>query len=609
MNITYVTSLFLIFLRVLAFFIALEVIFPRSFPNIAKIMLSFTISIFVIPYVNLSQATVFNNELIYIWQCICEVLTGLILGYFANLTFMCVRIGGQFLDFQMGYSMMSSYDPTSQSNAALIERLLNMFAVVFYFAIDGHIMLVKELVSSFDTVKLGTFVINDKSVMIVFEEFTQFLVIGVKIALPIILVLLTTDLVLGIMSRTVPQLNVMMLGIPVKILLGLFCLILTLPVIIKFMTSTFTALPDIYKGFYKLIPAALIFADADKTENATPKKISKAREEGQVARSKEVPLVVTLVTITFLLSIIGENIFKNLRDQLNIFMQSYLTTNLTETGLTNLYKFFVVNAGKNILMFAIPIMIVGIAANIAQTGFLHVKDATKPKLSKLNPIAGFKRMFSITTVFGLLKDIVVVFIVGLVGYNFLMSNYGNLIKMNNLNFSYLPHEYLSYVIDIFKRISMVMVVIAVGDYAFQKYKFSKDMKMSKHEVKDEFKQSEGDPEIKGKRRQKMREILTRTMMNKVPDATVVITNPTHIAVALKYKKGENKAPIVVAKGADRTALKIKEIAKENDVPIVENKPLARLMFSKVEVNDEIPAQMYQAVAEILAFVYKLKNKR
>lgn len=609
MDITYVTSLFLIFLRVLAFFIALEVIFPRSFPNAAKIMLSFTISIFIIPYVNLSQATVFNNELIYMWQCICEVLTGLILGYFANLTFMCVRIGGQFLDFQMGYSMMSSYDPTSQSNAALIERLLNMFAVVFYFAIDGHIMLIKELVSSFDTVRLGTFVINDKSVMIVFQEFTQFLVIGVKIALPIILVLLTTDLVLGIMSRTVPQLNVMMLGIPVKILLGLFCLMLTLPIIIKFMTSTFTALPDIYKGFYKLIPAALIFADGDKTEKATPKKLGKAREEGQVARSKEVPLSITLIAITFLLSIVGDDVFQNLKNQLNVFMQSYLTTNLTEAGLTNLYKFFVINAGKNILIFAVPIMIVGIAGNIAQTGFLHVKNATKPKLSKLNPIAGFKRMFSITTVFGLLKDIVVVFIVGLVGYNFLISNYGDIIKINNLNFNYIPHEYLSYVIEIFKRISLVMVLIAVGDFVFQKYKFNKDMKMSKHEVKDEFKQAEGDPEIKGKRKQKMREILMRTMMNKVPDATVVITNPTHIAVALKYEKGVDKAPMVVAKGADRTALRIKEIAKENDVPIVENKPLARLMFSKVEVNDEIPAQMYQAVAEILAFVYKLKNKR
>lgn len=609
MNITYFTSLFLIFLRVFAFFIALGIIFPQSFPNTGKMILSMALAFFIAPYINLSNATVFNNGLVYMWQGICEVLTGLILGFFANLIFVCARIGGQFIDFQMGFSMMSAYDPTTQTNASIMERLFNLFAVVLFFTIDGHIMLIKELVNSFAAVKLGTFVINDQSVMVAFNVFTQFFIIGIRIALPIILVLLMADLILGIVSRTVPQLNVMILGVPIKILLGLACVIMILPIIIKLMLSSFSALPDIYKGFYKLIPAALIFADGDKTESATPRKLNKAKKEGQVPRSREVTLATTLITITAVLSIFGNSIFQNLKNMFAVFFQSYLTTNLTEEKLSNIFKFAIVNGGKNVLIFVLPIMIAGIIGNLLQTGFMFISEGLKPNFGKLNPVQGFKRMFSITTFVGVLKDILVVIVVGFVGYQFFMNNYSDIVNMNNLIINYIPSNYLSYVTDVFKKISMIMIVIAAADFAFQKYKFNKDMKMTKQEVKDEFKQDEGDPEIKGKRKQKMKEIISRTMMTKVPDATVVITNPTHLAVALKYERGIDSAPTVVAKGADRTALKIKEIAKENDVPIIENKPMARLLFSKVEVDQEIPMDMYQAVAEILALVYKLKNKR
>lgn len=609
MNITYFTSLFLIFLRVFAFFIALGIIFPQSFPNTGKMILSMALAFFIAPYINLSNATVFNNGLVYMWQGICEVLTGLILGFFANLIFVCARIGGQFIDFQMGFSMMSAYDPTTQTNASIMERLFNLFAVVLFFTIDGHIMLIKELVNSFAAVKLGTFVINDQSVMVAFNVFTQFFIIGIRIALPIVLVLLMADLILGIVSRTVPQLNVMILGVPIKILLGLACIIMILPIIIKLMLSSFSALPDIYKGFYKLIPAALIFADGDKTENATPRKLNKAKKEGQVPRSREVTLATTLITITAVLSIFGNSIFQNLQNMFTVFFQSYLTTNLTEEKLSNIFKFAIVNGGKNILIFVLPIMIAGIIGNLLQTGFMFISEGLKPNFGKLNPVQGFKRMFSITTFVGVLKDILVVIVVSFVGYQFFMNNYSDIVNMNNLIINYIPSNYLSYVTDVFKKISMIMIVIAAADFAFQKYKFNKDMKMTKQEVKDEFKQDEGDPEIKGKRKQKMKEIISRTMLTKVPDATVVITNPTHLAVALKYERGIDSAPTVVAKGADRTALKIKEIAKENDVPIIENKPMARLLFSKVEVDQEIPMDMYQAVAEILALVYKLKNKR
>lgn len=610
MDITYFTSLFLVFLRILAFFIALQVIFPKSLPNTVKIMLALVLAYFIMPYVTISHNTALNNGLLYAWQCICETITGLILGYFANLTFMCTRVAGQFLDFQIGYGMMSSYDPTSQSNAAIIERLLNMFAVVLFFSLNAHEMVIREIVNSFKIVKLGTFVVNSQSVLVSIDVFIKFFTLGFKIALPIILVLLITDIVLGIVSRTVPQLNVMILELPIKILIGLTCLMMVLPIIINLLISSFSYLPDIYKNFYKLVPIAFIFADnGDKTEDATPRKLSKARDKGQVAKSKDVTLAITLVTATVMLATTGNYIFDGLKGMMMTFFQSYLKGTLTEDGLQHILAFSIINAGKCIFLFAIPLMIFGVVGNILQTGFIRVKEPFKFDINKFNPISGFKRMFSKRTVEELLKDIIVVAITGFVGYEFLMNNYGDIVKLSNLMIDYIPKEYLTYIVDIFKRISVIMVIIAAFDFVFQKRTYKKEMKMTKKEVKDEFKDDEGDPEVKGKRKKKMRELLNKTMMNKVPDATVVITNPTHLAVALKYERGVDKAPMVVAKGADRTAIRIKEIAKENDVPIMEDKPLARLIFAKVDVDEPIPMDMYQAVAEILALVYKLKKRR
>jgi flagellar biosynthetic protein FliR/FlhB len=155
----------------------------------------------------------------------------------------------------------------------------------------------------------------------------------------------------------------------------------------------------------------------------------------------------------------------------------------------------------------------------------------------------------------------------------------------------------------------MMIVIALADYLYQRYQYNKELKMSKQEVKEEFKQQEGDPQIKSKIRQKQREMASRRMMQAVPDATVVVTNPTHIACALRYEDGKDDDPVLIAKGADNIAIKIKEIAKENDVPIIENKPLARLMYAQLELDSEVPAEMYQAVAEVLAIVYKMKKKK
>ena len=190
-----------------------------------------------------------------------------------------------------------------------------------------------------------------------------------------------------------------------------------------------------------------------------------------------------------------------------------------------------------------------------------------------------------------------------------MANYKSILSMGNVYFPSLGLEIKNLVMGIFTKITMLMIVLAIIDYVLQRRIFSKEMRMSKQEVKEEFKQMEGDPQVKGKIKQKQREMATRRMMQAVPDATVVITNPTHIAIALKYEEGGMNVPKVTAIGADNIAIKIKEIAKDNDIPIIENKPLARAIYDTLDIGSEIPGEMYQAIAEILALVFKMKKQK
>ena len=253
-------------------------------------------------------------------------------------------------------------------------------------------------------------------------------------------------------------------------------------------------------------------------------------------------------------------------------------------------------------------MIMGIVASLMQSGFIFTGEPLKPDLKKLNPISGFKKIFSMRSVVDLIKNLTIVTLISVIAYKFVKNNYMQIMNYGSLKIEAILAAFGSLVIDIFFKIAIVMLIISIIDFAYQKYKHNKELKMSMQEIKEEYKQQEGDPLIKSKIRQKQREMASGRMMQDVPDATVVITNPTHLAIAIKYEQGEDGAPIVVAIGADNVAIKIKEIASENDIPIIENKPLARLIYKELEVGSEIPADMYQAVAEILALVYKLKKK-
>jgi flagellar biosynthetic protein FlhB len=264
------------------------------------------------------------------------------------------------------------------------------------------------------------------------------------------------------------------------------------------------------------------------------------------------------------------------------------------------------------MLIVLPFFVFGFAVaflvNVVQVGWEVSAKPMEPKLSKFNPINGFKRIFSKDTLFELVKSIVKVAVIVYIAYTSLRDEANDLYILYDLSLNQAVALVGTIIINVGLKISFVYLIVAIVDYVYQKHKFNEDMKMTKQEVKDEYKNTEGDPQIKGRQRRKMQEVSQKRMMQDVPKADVVITNPTHLAVAIKYDAEKSRAPVVLAKGEDYLAAKIKEAAKENGVEIVENKPLARMLYANVEIGEEIPPELYQAVAEVLAMVYNMKNK-
>ena len=607
-NIAYFTALILVFFRMLGFFIVVPIFFPKGFPNIAKVAFTLVIAYILIPGINYSSISSVNNYIL-ISLVINEIITGLTLGFVTNLCFFSVRMAGQLIDSQIGFSMINMFDPSTSSNSTLLEHLLYWSSLVLFFIIEGHHMLIRALIESFNAMTLGKFILSGESINFILNAFIEFFAIGLKIAIPLVLIILITDITLGLIGRAVPQINLMILGLPVKILVGLTCFTLALPIVFKMMVNGFSNTQDLIKGLFKVIPFIVIFASEDKTEEATPKKKSEARKKGQVPRSKEVSLALTLLGATLVIVILGSYVGRSLLTTLRVFLSNYLVTNIDDNSIKGITLVALWRIAIAILPVVLPIMILGVVANFIQVGFLFTKEPIKPSLSKINPISGLKRMFSFRSFVEMIKNLIIVTVLGYIGYGFIKDNYNSILQISSLRIGAVPAAFVKLVIGIFTKITIAMVIIALIDYLYQRYQYNKELKMTKQEIKEEFKQQEGDPQIKSRIRQKQREMASRRMMQAVPDATVVVTNPTHIACALRYKEGDDNAPMLIAKGADNVAIKIKEIAKENNVPIIENRTLARLIYSQVEIDSEIPSDMYQAVAEILALVYKLNKKR
>ncbi len=352
----------------------------------------------------------------------------------------------------------------------------------------------------------------------------------------------------------------------------------------------------------------------EKTEEPTAKKLDDARKDGQTAKSKDLVTAISLLALFVLCKVyigaLGNNLMGTFSEYYGMFEK--VPTDAYE-GMTHTMTSSVMQSViMDILWFIFPVLIVSLAiailGNVLQQKWKVTAKPLKPKLSKISPLSGFKRMFSSRQLMELLKNIAMFAIIGIVVYQTVMEKIPLLYEMYDRTLMDVVSVTGETVIDLGIKISAIFLIVGFVDLIFQRRKFKSDMMMTKQEIKEEFKNTEGDPQIKGQIRRKMQEASRRRMMQALPEADVVITNPTHFAVALKYEPNEGKAPVVIAKGADYLAQQIKEKAREYDIAIVENKPLARVLYNNIDVGAEIPSELYQAVAEVLAFVYALKNK-
>ncbi len=352
----------------------------------------------------------------------------------------------------------------------------------------------------------------------------------------------------------------------------------------------------------------------EKTEEATPKKLEDARKEGQVAKSKEISLGFSLLAMFVLLKLWVGTLGSQFLD---IFKTTYnmipaLARRMAYADTVWYFLTILRNVIIKLLLYLAPFLlvalIVGLTTEIVQVKWKPTAKPLQPKLSKFNPINGFKKIVSLQSLAELLKSILKILIIGYIAYSTLHDKWSTILILLDIPLMQSIGTVGNIVINLGIKIAAFYLIIAFADYAFQRWKFREDMKMTKQEVKDEYKQSEGDPQIKGQIKQKMLQASRRRMMQDIPKADVVITNPTHFAVAIQYDPDTADAPIVVAKGADYIAAKIKEVAKENKVEIVENKPLARMIYYNVEIGQLIPPELYKAVADILAYVYKIQGK-
>ena len=348
----------------------------------------------------------------------------------------------------------------------------------------------------------------------------------------------------------------------------------------------------------------------EKTEKATPKRKKDERKKGNIFQSQEVVVVFTLLVSFFSLKFLGPYIVKTLENSIKTFLD--MSISIEELTAPQLRKLFL-TGGQVFLVTSMPILLIcgfaAIIATVAQTKGLFTMKAVSVKFSRMDPIQGIKKLFSIRGIVELLKSLLKIIILGYIIYSLYKKDIGTFPKMMSIGFGKSMAITGNMILDIAKNSALIMAFVAVADYAYQWWEYEKNLRMSKQELKEEYKQTEGDPQVKGKIREKQQAQARKRMMQQVPSADVVIRNPTHFAVAIKYDPERNNAPVVVAKGADELALRIVKVAEDNDVYITENRPLARGLYENVDLDAEIPESFYKPVAEILAFVYNLKNKK
>ncbi|MEN1966859.1 flagellar biosynthesis protein FlhB [Lentibacillus sp. N15] len=352
----------------------------------------------------------------------------------------------------------------------------------------------------------------------------------------------------------------------------------------------------------------LQFFSGEKTEKATPKKRQDSRKKGQVAKSQDVNTAILLLLCFMLLFFFGGY----MKDQIIAFYRhaftEYIQWDVTPDTVQRVFTESVLEAAKFISPLMAMAIVAALAANFMQIGFMFTTEPLKFDVKKIDPIKGAKKIFSIRALVELLKSLLKIVFIGTITFAVIWIYKDNMMMLAFKNADNALGFFGKVTIVMGISATLVLLILAVFDYVYQRYDFEKNIKMSKQDIKDEYKNIEGDPLIKSKIRERQRQMATRRMMSEVPAADVVITNPTHFAIAIKYDEEKASAPYVVAKGADHLAFRIKEIARNHRVMTVENRLLARKLYDSIDIGDVIPEEFYQAVAEILAYVYQMEKK-
>ncbi|APC48616.1 flagellar biosynthesis protein FlhB [Virgibacillus halodenitrificans] len=352
----------------------------------------------------------------------------------------------------------------------------------------------------------------------------------------------------------------------------------------------------------------LQFFAGEKTEKATPKKRQDERKKGKVAKSQDINTAILLLFSFMILVVFGSSMKNGMTSLYEHTFTEFIHWDVTEETVHRVFSGATIEAAKFLAPIMIIAIVAGLTSNFMQIGFLFTTEPLKLDLKKIDPIQGAKRIFSVRALVELAKSLLKIVFIGVITFL--------IIWMFKDDMLMLAFKNAENALGFFGRTTIIMgitaafalLLLSVFDYAYQRYDFEKNMKMSKQDIKDEYKNMEGDPLIKSKIKEKQKQMATRRMMSEVPQADVVITNPTHFAIAIKYDEKKANAPYILAKGVDQVALKIKEVAKANDVVTVENRPLARALYGATDIGDVIPEDFFQAVAEILAYVYKLERK-
>jgi flagellar biosynthetic protein FlhB len=349
---------------------------------------------------------------------------------------------------------------------------------------------------------------------------------------------------------------------------------------------------------------------SDRTEKPTPKKLADARKKGQVAQSREIPSAMILLAALGFFYFGGDLMFRRLE---GLIVGSYRQLNdavLQDAGTASALAHWCFDQVIVILMpIMVILMAVGILANVSQFGFLVKEDALTPDFNKINPISGLKRLVSLKSLVELGKSVFKILFIGLIAYLILKQDLDLIPALTQMDIPQIMWFTGASAFKIALFVCLGLIVLAATDFAYQRWQHQRELMMTKQEIKEERKSTEGDPQIKSRIRSMQIEMARRRMMEMVPEADVVITNPTHLAIAIQFDADTMAAPTVVAKGADHMAQRIRETAQEHDVPLVENKPLARSLFKTTEIGDPVPLELYQAIAEVLAYVYRLKGLR